>query len=130
MHLSAETFAMRWPIRNQILVPLLAVAIVSLTAVGAINTVLTERRTREHVEQQVRQVIGVLTTSSFPLTDSVLRQMRELSTADYVLIDPAGATAAAGTDSDGEYSRCAAGAFGRSCKALVFSYTGKVAWKF
>ena len=35
---------MRWPIRNQILVPLLAVAIVSLTAVGAINTVLTERR--------------------------------------------------------------------------------------
>jgi signal transduction histidine kinase len=81
---------MRWPIRNQILLPLLAVAIVSLTAVGAINTVLTERRTREHVEQQLRQVIEVLTNSSFPLTDTVLRQMRELSNADYVLIDPAG----------------------------------------
>ena len=85
---------MRWPIRNQILLPLLAVAIISLTAVGAINTVLTERRTREHVEQQLRQVIAVLTNSSFPLTDSVLRQMRELSSADYVLIDPAGATMA------------------------------------
>ena len=83
---------MRWPIRNQILLPLLAVAIVSLTAVGAINTVLTERRTCAHVEQQLRQVIGVLTTSSFPLTDSVLRQMRDLSNADYVLIDPTGAT--------------------------------------
>ncbi len=81
---------MRWPIRNQILLPLLAVAIVSLTAVGAINTVLTERRTQEHVERQLRQVIGVLTTSSFPLTNSVLRQMRELSSADYVLNDRAG----------------------------------------
>jgi signal transduction histidine kinase len=82
---------MRWPIRNQILLPLLAVALVSLTAVGAINTVLTERRTRERVEQQLQQVIGVLTTSSFPLTSSVLRQMRELSDAEYVMTDTSGA---------------------------------------
>src|SRR6478735_801991 len=85
---------MRWPIRNQILLPLLAVAIISLTAVGAINTVLAGRRTREHVEQQLRQVVAELTNSSSPLPDSVLRQMRELSSADYVLIDPAGATVA------------------------------------
>ncbi|HVT30942.1 MAG TPA: HAMP domain-containing sensor histidine kinase [Lacipirellulaceae bacterium] len=85
---------MRWPIRNQILLPLLAVAIVSLTAVGAINTALTERRTREHVEQQLRQVIEVLATSSFPLTNSVLRQMRDLSSAEYVLTDANGAVSA------------------------------------
>jgi demethoxyubiquinone hydroxylase (CLK1/Coq7/Cat5 family) len=85
---------MRWPIRNQILLPLLAVAIVSLTAVGAINTVLTERRTREHVEQQLRQVIEVLTTSSFPLTNAVLRQMRDLSSAEYVLTDADGSVSA------------------------------------
>lgn len=82
---------MRWPIRYQILLPLLAVAVVSLTAVGAINTVLTERRTREHVEQQLQQVIGVLTSSSFPLTNSVLRQMHELSDAEYVMTDTSGA---------------------------------------
>ncbi len=85
---------MRWPIRNQILLPLLAVAIVSLTAVGAINTALTERRTREHVEQQLRQVIEVLTTSSFPLTNAVLRQMRDLSSAEYVLTDANGSVSA------------------------------------
>lgn len=85
---------MRWPIRNQILLPVLAVAIVSLTAVGVINTFLTGQRTRAHVEQQLRQVIGVLTTSSFPLTNSVLRQMRELSSAEFILIDSsAGAVA-------------------------------------
>ncbi|HEY2250258.1 MAG TPA: HAMP domain-containing protein, partial [Planctomycetaceae bacterium] len=85
---------MRWPIRNQIMLPLLAVAIVSLSTVGVVNAVLTERRTREHVEQQLRQVIGVLTTSTFPLTNAVLRQMRDLSSAEFVLVDPSGRTLA------------------------------------
>lgn len=79
---------MRWPIRNQIMIPLVAVAIVSLSAVGVINAVLSERRTRTHVEQQLRQVIDVLSTSSFPLTNSVLRQMRNLSGAEFVLASP------------------------------------------
>lgn len=85
---------MRWSIRNQIMFPLLAVAIVSLTTVGAINAVLTEHRTRDQVEVQLRQVIGVLSTSSFPLTNTVLRQMRELSGAEFALADPAGAITA------------------------------------
>jgi signal transduction histidine kinase len=85
---------MRWPIRNQIMFPLLAVAVCSLAAVAAINAVLTERRTSERVEQQIRGVIGVLTTSSFPLTDSVLRQMRDLSGAEFILRDSAGNTTA------------------------------------
>jgi hypothetical protein len=48
---------MRWPIRNQIMFPLLAVAIVSLTAVGVVNAVLAGRRTCAQVEQQLRQVL-------------------------------------------------------------------------
>ncbi len=79
---------MRWPIRNQIMFPLLAVAILSLGAVGVINAVLTERRTCAQVERRLRQVIGVLSTSTFPLTNSVLRQMRDLSSAEFVLADP------------------------------------------
>ena len=42
------------------------------------------------VDQQLRHVIGVLTPSSFPLTTPVLRQMRDLSSADFVLTDAAG----------------------------------------
>jgi signal transduction histidine kinase len=76
---------MRWPIRNQIMFPLLAVAVCSLAAVGTINAVLTERRTSAHIEGQIRGVVGVLTTSSFPLTESVLRQMRDLSGAEFVV---------------------------------------------
>jgi len=85
---------MRWPIRNQIMFPLLGVAMASLVAVGAISAILSERRTGEHVEQQLRQVVGVLSTSTFPLTDSVLRQMRDLSSAEFVLTDSGGATIA------------------------------------
>lgn len=85
---------MRWSIRNQIMLPLLAVAIFSLTAVGIVNAILTERRTRDHVEMQLRQVVNVLSTSSFPLTNVVLRQMRELSSADFVLVDERGTAVA------------------------------------
>src|SRR5262249_21118752 len=84
----------RWPIRNQILLPLAAAALLSLTTVGIINAVLAERRTCAHVEQQLRQVIGVLANSSFPLTNSVLGQMRDLSSAEFVLTDANGAVAA------------------------------------
>src|SRR5262245_42984819 len=81
---------MRWPIRNQIMIPLVAVAAVSLTAVGVINAVLAEHRTRAHVEQQLREVVGVLSASSFPLTNKVLQQMRGLSSAEFVLVDSSG----------------------------------------
>jgi signal transduction histidine kinase len=84
---------MRWPIRNQIMYPLLAVALASLAAVGAVNMVLTERRTSQRVEQQIRGVVDVLMTSSFPLTSSVLRQMRDLSGAEFVWVDATSASA-------------------------------------
>src|SRR5688500_18655790 len=81
---------MRWPLRRQILLPLLAVAIASLAAVGAINARLAERQTSDRIERQLRGVVAVLSTSNFPLTDAVLRQMRELSSAELVLTDDAG----------------------------------------
>lgn len=82
--------SMRWPLRNQIMLPLLAVAVASLTAVGVINARLATRQTGERIEQQLKGVVGVLTRSSFPLTDAVLRQMRDLSRAEFVLADSTG----------------------------------------
>lgn len=81
---------MRWPLRRQMMLPLLAVAIASLAAVGAINARLAEQQTSDRIERQLRGVVAVLSTSNFPLTDAVLRQMRELSSAELVLTDDAG----------------------------------------
>ena len=82
---------MRWPLRRQIMLPLLAVAVASLAAVGAINARLAARQTRERIEQQLLGVVTVLSASNFPLTDSVLQQMRSLSGAEFVVTDDAGA---------------------------------------
>lgn len=81
---------MKWPLRNQIMLPLLAVALVSLAAVGVINARLATRRTQDQIEARLRGVVGVLAATNFPLTDAVLRQMRDLTSAEFVLVDPQG----------------------------------------
>jgi signal transduction histidine kinase len=70
--------------------PLLAVAVASLAAVGAINVGIAGRQTRERIERQLQGVVGVLAESNFPLTDAVLRQMHELSRAEFILADAKG----------------------------------------
>src|SRR5690606_35713407 len=39
----------------------------------------------DRIERQLRGVISVLANSNFPLTDRVLRQMRDLSRAEFIL---------------------------------------------
>jgi signal transduction histidine kinase len=70
--------------------PLLAVALVSLAAVGAINSWIAAKHTRERIERQLQGVVDVLTTSNFPLTAPVLRKMRDLSSAEFALTDAQG----------------------------------------
>ncbi len=81
---------MRWPLRNQIMAPLLAVALASLSAVGVLHAWLAANQTRARIETQLRGVVAVLTTSNFPLTAPVLLKMSELSSAEFVLTDQQG----------------------------------------
>lgn len=77
----------RFPLRYQLLVPLLAVAIVSLTAVGGIYAMLATRQTTQRIERQLQGVARVLATSNFPLTEAVLQQMKHLSGAEFLVTD-------------------------------------------
>jgi len=81
---------MRWPLRNQIMLPLLVVAVLSIAAVGGVHAWLAARHTQQRIEDQVRGVVSVLTSARFPLTGSVLRQMKSLSGAEFVLTDASG----------------------------------------
>lgn len=83
---------MRWPLRRQIMLPLLVVAVASLAAVGAINAELAARQTRQRIEQQLQGVVTVLSETNFPLTDNVLKQMRDLSGAEFVVTGASGTT--------------------------------------
>lgn len=81
---------MRFPIRYQFLLPIAAVATVSLLAIGMVNHRLATVRTRDQVEDRMRSVVEALTQRSYPLTESVLKQMRGLANAEFVLADADG----------------------------------------
>ncbi len=72
------------------MLPVLAVSLASLAAVGIINARAATRHTQEQIDNRLRGVVGVLAATNFPLTDSVLRQMRDLSSAEFVLVDQRG----------------------------------------
>ncbi len=81
---------MRFPLQYQIMLPLAAVALVSLLAVAMIDAYLATTETRSTIERQLQGVVHVLATSNFPLTDNVLHQMKLLSGAEFVLTDRGG----------------------------------------
>lgn len=87
---------MRIPIRYQFMLPLLVVVIASLLAVGIINSRLATRQTKARIEKQLQGVVSALAESSYPLTDSVLRQMGRLANAEFVLTDAKGSQLATG----------------------------------
>ncbi|TWU29237.1 sensor histidine kinase [Bythopirellula polymerisocia] len=70
--------------------PLVGVSLVSLLAVALIDAYLATTETRSTIDRQLQGVVHVLATSNFPLTDTVLQQMKELSGADFVLADQHG----------------------------------------
>jgi signal transduction histidine kinase len=69
------------------MLPLAAVALASLMAVGLINARMATRETRAAIGSQLQGVVGVLESSNFPLTDKVLKQLKGLTGADFVLVN-------------------------------------------
>ncbi len=78
---------MRWPLRNQIMLPMLGVMLGALVGVSVLNAYLSGHRAKQHIERQLQEVTRTLSESTFPLTDAVLRQMRGLSGAEFVVVD-------------------------------------------
>jgi signal transduction histidine kinase len=81
---------MRWPLRNQILVPFVLLLLGVICTVSALNAWLATQRTKNKIEEQLQGIAATLADSSFPLTDMVLRQMHGLSGAEFVLTDANG----------------------------------------
>lgn len=81
---------MRWPLRYQILVPFAGVMLGSVLVVSLLNAWLAAKRTQRQIESQLHDVARTLVDSSFPLTDSVLKQTKGLSGAEFVLVSKDG----------------------------------------
>lgn len=86
---------MRWSLRNQLLWPFAGVMAVTLVVVSGVNAWLATRRAEQQILSQLANIGESLKRPPYPLTESVLRQVRSLSGAELVVTDSAGKVVAA-----------------------------------
>jgi signal transduction histidine kinase len=81
---------MRWRIRWQLLVPPLLL-LAGDAGISVWLAVVSAEQARRQIEERVRSVARNLTEeSNYPLAENVLRQMKRLSGADYILVPKEG----------------------------------------
>ncbi|MAT14386.1 MAG: signal transduction histidine kinase [Planctomyces sp.] len=78
---------MRWPIRNQILVPFVIIQLISLLILTITSAVLAVRQAEENINQRLKNVVTSLQEATFPLTPDVLERLKSLSGAQFVVWD-------------------------------------------
>jgi signal transduction histidine kinase len=79
---------LRWSIRLQLLVPMVAVVLLASLLATAITACWIAWRVRSEQREDLRRVVKTLGESAFPLTGPVLGQMRGLSGAEFLLLGP------------------------------------------
>lgn len=88
---------MRWPLKYQIAIPMAAVMLLGVAAASGLNAYLAASGTRSRIEEQLRDAASIVAATNFPLTESVLAQLRGLSGAHFVSVDAAGNPIASST---------------------------------
>ncbi len=82
---------MRWPIRNQIFLPVATLLLVAVASIAVFLAAVAARRSSHERMERVERVVATLDDASFPFTGNVLMKMRGLSGAEYVTLDDRGA---------------------------------------
>ncbi|WP_406694102.1 HAMP domain-containing sensor histidine kinase [Singulisphaera sp. Ch08] len=81
---------MRWSLRNQILIPLIAIQGIAVAAITLSTARLATSRVERQVIDRLNGVIDTLGHANFPYTAGVLAKMRGLSGAHFVAYDEEG----------------------------------------
>jgi signal transduction histidine kinase len=81
---------MRWPIRNQIFLPVATLLLVAIASIAVLLAAVAARRSSRERMERVEQVVATLDEANFPLSENVLKKMRGLSGAEYVTVDDQG----------------------------------------
>lgn len=95
---------MRWPLRRQILLPMAAMMLLTMSVVSALNAWLASQQVRQRMELQLNSIQQALSETTFPLQSNVLSQLRRLTGAEFVVLDASGLVDAA---SDGSFAAAA-----------------------
>jgi len=78
---------MRWPLRYQILIPMVGIMVCAIIGVTSLHAWLATNQIKMQIRDQFRQIAHTLNEATFPLTAAVLNQTKGLSGADFVLVD-------------------------------------------
>ncbi len=78
---------MRWPIRNQILTPFIAIQCTTLAIVAIASAWIAVEQAEAELNHRLSNVMGTLEVSTFPLTSRVLDQLRPLSGAEFAVLN-------------------------------------------
>lgn len=76
---------MNWNLRNQVLLPISIVFLLGITIATTVNVSNLVRAEKQRIETQVNQLIDTVEEKSFPLTDSVLRQIESITSIQLVV---------------------------------------------
>ena len=95
---SAYLTMMRYPIRVQVLIPMVAVLSAVIISLSVLSASLASSWIDREIERQVEGVRETMAQRRFPLTDRVLQQMAGLSRAEYALVDSKGELVASSDD--------------------------------
>jgi signal transduction histidine kinase len=90
---------MRWPIRYQLLTPLLLL-LLGIAGISTWTAVASARRAWQQLETRLRDVAHIIHEATFPLHLGVLKQLKGLSGAEYLLVADDGQRIATFTDTD------------------------------
>lgn len=128
--------AMRWQLRNQIMLPMVGVMLASLVAVSVLNAFLSVQRTCLRIEREMNEMATTLADANFPLTDGVLSKMRGLSGTEFVIIQQDGSVVASSSPNNSFFGLSESAPFVERDKALVslfhlkavVSFTSRFEW--
>jgi signal transduction histidine kinase len=81
---------MHWSIRNQILIPLIAIQAIAVAAIAITTAALAARRSERQIIDRLNGVIDTLVHGGFPYTAGVLAKMHGLSGAEFIVCDADG----------------------------------------
>ena len=76
---------MNWNLRNQILLPISIVFLLGITIATTVNVTNLMRAEKQKIDSQVHQLIDTIEEKSFPLTDSVLRQIQSITSVQLIV---------------------------------------------
>jgi signal transduction histidine kinase len=79
--------SMRRPIQIQLLVPTLSVVVLAIALASGASGYFGAMRQRQSQEESLRRVVATLTQGPFPLNNTLLRQVSDLSGAEFAFLD-------------------------------------------